>query len=138
MPTAILNNLRIQRSRVVWLLAVIAIGLVGGSLVVDLTGESAADQFLLARGSLNGLRAYLWVKGGLLAALVSALGVHVVSSGFALARSGRSSLFGVPLAVPPRVQWGMGYVFVLLGSALVALSLTALVAMNACRYMRLV
>ena len=69
---------------------------------------------------------------------VAALGAHVVSGGLALARAGQSRLFGIRLAVHRRVRWGIGYVFVVLGAALVALSITTLVALNACRYMRLV
>lgn len=137
MPNAFLKNLRIPRPGVVWVLAFIAVGLIGVSLVIDLTGESAADQFLLARGSINGLRAYLWVKGGLLAAFVAAVGVHVLNGGLVLARLGQSRLFGIHLAVHRRVRWGIGYVFVVLGSSLVALSVTTLVALNACWYMRL-
>jgi hypothetical protein len=137
MLNAFLKKLRIPQSGVVWLLACIAVALIGGSLVMDLTGESAADQFVLARWSLSGLRDYLWLEGGVLAGVVAALGLHVVSGGFALTRGGSSRLFGIHLAVHPRVR-GIGYVFVVLGAALVALSLTTLVALNACRYMRLV
>jgi hypothetical protein len=138
MPSAFLKNLKIPPSAGVWLLAFIAVGLIGVSLVMDLTGESAADQFVLARWSLNGLRAYLWLKGGLLAGVVAAIGVHVVSGGFAVARVGQSRLFGIHLALHPRAQRGIGYVFVVLGAALIALSLTTLVALNSCGYMRLI
>jgi hypothetical protein len=138
MPNAFVKNLRIPESAAVWLLSFIAVGMIGVSLVMDMTGESAADQFVLARWSLNGLRAYLWLEGAVLAGLVTALGVHVVAGGLALARAGQSRLFGIHLAVHQRVRSGIGYVFVVLGAALVALSLTTLVALNACRYMRLI
>jgi hypothetical protein len=137
MPNAFLKNPRIPQPAAVWLLAFIVVALIGGSLVMDLTGESAADQFVLARWSLSGLRAYLWLEGGVLAGVVAALGLHVVSGGFAIARGVESRLFGIHLTLHPRVQ-GIGYVFVVLGAALVALSLTTLVAMNSCRYMRLI
>jgi hypothetical protein len=137
MPSASLKNLRIPQSGVVWLLACISVALIGGSLVMDLTGESAADQFVLTRWSLNGLRAYLWLEGGVLAGIVAVLGLHVASGGFALTRGGPSRLFGIQLAIHPRVR-GVGFVFVVLGAALVALSLTTLVALNSCRYMRLI
>jgi len=137
MPNAFLKKPRISQPGVVWLLACIAVVLIGGSMVMDLTGESAADQFVLARWSLGGMRAYLWLEGGVLAAVVAALGVHVVSGGLAVTRGGESHLFGIHLALHPRVR-GIGYVFVVLGAALVALSLTTLVAMNSCRYMRLI
>jgi hypothetical protein len=137
MPRAFLKNLRIPEWAAVWLLSFIAVGVIGVSLVVDLTGESAADQFVLARWSWNGLRAYLWLEGGVLAGVVAALGLHVVSGGFAVTRSGQGRLFGIHLALHQRVR-GIGYVFVVLGAALVALSLTTLVALNACRYMRLI
>jgi hypothetical protein len=38
----------------------------------------------------------------------------------------------------PRVPRQFGYVFVLLGASLVALSITTLVLLNSCRYMRLI
>jgi len=41
------------------------------------------------------------------------------------------------LGLHPRVR-PVGFVFVVLGAALVALSLTTLVASNFCRYMRLI
>jgi hypothetical protein len=137
MPNAFLKRLRISRPGALWLLAFIAVALIGGSLVMDLTGESAADQFVLARWSLSGLRVYLWLEGGVLAGIVAALGLHVASGGFALTRGGPSRLFGIQLAIHLRVR-GVGLVFVVLGAALVALSLTTLVALNSCRYMRLI
>jgi hypothetical protein len=37
-------------------------------MVSDLNGDSAADFFVLAHWSVSGLRVYLWLEGGLLAA----------------------------------------------------------------------
>jgi hypothetical protein len=138
MPNAFQKSLTILRPVAVWLLGFIAVVLVGGSLVVDLSGESAADRYVLALWSVGGLRAYLWLEGGLLAGIVAALGVHVVASGLAVKRGGQSHLFGIPLALHPKMPRQMGYVFVVLGAALVALSLTTLVMLNSCKYMRLI
>ena len=138
MPNAVQKSLTILRPIAVWLLGLIAVVLVGGSLMMDMTGESAADAYVLTRWSVDGLRVYLWLEAGLLAAIVAALGIHVVASGFAINRGGQSHLFGIPLALHPRMPRQMGYVFVVLGAALVALSLTTLVMLNSCVYMRLV
>lgn len=138
MPDALQKRLRIPRPVAVWLLGFIAVAMIGGSLVMDLTGASAADQFILARWSFNGLRAYLWFEGILLAGVVAALGAHVVSGGFAITRRAQSRLFGIPFASHPKAPREMGYVFVVLGAALVALSLTTLVLLNTCGYMRLI
>jgi hypothetical protein len=123
---------------VLWILGFVAVAVIGGSLVMDLSGESAADVFVLTRWSFAGLRIYLWLEALTLVAIVAALGFHVVSVGLALARGGRVNLFGSPAALRPRVPRQAGYVFVLLGAALVALSLTTLVLFNSCRYMRLI
>jgi hypothetical protein len=122
----------------VWLLGLIAVAVIGGSLVMDLSGQSSADEYVIARWSMEGLRLYLWLEGGLLTAIVGALGAHIISVGFTVARGGPANLFGIPRPVHPRVPRQTGYVFVVLGSALVALSLTTLVLLNSCRYMRLV
>ena len=45
--------------------------------------EHGADQYMVARWSVGGLRAYLWLEGGLLSAVVAALGAQVVSVGIA-------------------------------------------------------
>jgi hypothetical protein len=138
MPNAFQKSLTILRPIAVWLLGLVAVVVVGGSLMTDMTGESAADAYVLARWSVEGLRVYLWLEAGLLAAIVAALGIHVVASGFAIKRGRQSHIFGIPLALHPRMPRQMGYVFVLLGAALVALSLTTLVMLNSCVYMRLV
>ena len=138
MPNVFQKSLRIPRPVAVWLLGFLAVALIGGSLVMDMTGESAAAQFILARWSFNGLRAYLWFEGILLAGVVAALGAHVVSGGFAITRGTQSRVFGVPFGSHPKAPREMGYVFVVLGAALVGLSLTTLVLLNACRYMRLI
>jgi hypothetical protein len=129
---------RILQPAAIWLLGFIAVALIGASLTLDMTGESAAAQYVLARWSFEGLRVYLWLEGGLLAGIVAALGMHVVSTGLAVTRGGQSRLFGIHLALHPRVPLQTGYIFVVLGAALVALSLTTLALLNSCRYMRLI
>ena len=123
---------------VIWLGGFVTIALLGGSLTVDLTGMSAADQFILSRWSFEGLRVYLWLEALALVAIVASLGMHVVSVGFAVARHGASKLLGAGLKTNNRVPRQAGYIFVLLGAALVALSLTTVVLFNSCRYMRLI
>ena len=120
------------------LLGIVLIALIGGSMAVDLTGQSAADQFVLSRWSFEGLRVYLWLEGGVFAALVAALGAHIVSTGFAFTRGDQPNLFGIPLTAKRRTPRLTGYVFVVLGTALVTLSLTTLILLNSCRYMRLI
>jgi len=120
------------------LLGIVSIVLIGLSMAVDLTGQSAADQYVLSRWSFEGLRVYLWLEGGVFAALVAALGAHVVSTGFAFTRGDQPNLFGIPLTAQRRTPRQTGYVFVVLGTALVTLSLTTLVLLNSCRYMRLI
>jgi hypothetical protein len=127
-----------SRLLAILLLGIVAIALIGVSMAVDLTGQSPADQYVLSRWSFAGLRVYLWLEGGVFAALVAALGAHIVSTGFAFTRGGQPSLFGIPLTAQRRAPRQTGYVFVVLGSALVALSLTTLVLLNSCRYMRLI
>jgi len=136
MPETLREKLRITPHILIWMLGFIAVAVVGGFLMMDLSGLSAADQFVLARWSFPGLRIYLWLEGALLAAIVTALGVHVFSTGFVVARGGASQMFGI--RTHPRMPRQFGYVFVFLGASLVALSLTTLVLLNSCRYMRLV
>ena len=136
MPETLREKLRITPHILIWMLGLIAVAVVGGFLMMDLSGLSAADQFVLARWSFPGLRIYLWLEGALLAAIVTALGVHVISTGFVVARGGASQMFGI--RTHPRMPRQFGYVFVFLGASLVALSLTTLVLLNSCRYMRLV
>lgn len=123
---------------VIWLTGFVTIAAIGGSLTVDLTGTSAADQFILSRWSFEGLRIYLWLEALVLVAIVASLGMHVVSVGFAVARDGASRLLGAGYKTTNRVPRQAGYIFVLLGAALVALSLTTVVLFNSCRYMRLI
>ena len=132
------NNLKVLRPAVVWLSGFIAVALIGVSMTVDLGGLSVADQYVLSRWSFDGLRVYLWLEGGVFAGVVALLGAHIVSTGFAFTRGDQPSLFGIPLTGHRRTPRQTGYVFVVLGSALVALSLTTLVLLNSCRYMRLV
>jgi hypothetical protein len=138
MPNAFLNAVKSRRPVAIWLLAFIAVVLIGGSLTADMTGQSAADQYILARWSFEGLRAYLWLEAGVFVAIVIALGLHVISTGFAVARGGQSRVFGTNFALHPLVPRQTGYIFVVLGAALVALSLTTLVLFNSCVYMRVI
>ncbi len=132
------KTLNVLRPVAIWLLGFVAIVFIGASMAIDLSGQSAADQYVLSRWSFDGLRVYLWLEGAVFAGVVAALGFHVVSTGFAFTRGGQPNLFGIPVAARPRVPPQAGYVFVVLGSALVALSLTTLVLLNSCRYMRLI
>jgi hypothetical protein len=138
MPNPLLKNVRNSRPVAVLLVGLIAIALIGGSLMLDITGQSSADQYVLARWSWEGLRAYLWLEAALLAGVVAALGVYVISTGFAFIRAGQTGFSGALPRLPSRVSGGMGSVFVVLGAALVALSLTTLILLNSCRYMRLI
>ena len=123
---------------ILWMLSFVAIALIGGSLMIDLSGVSPADQFVVSRWSFAGLRVYLWLEGITLAALVTALGAHITSTGLAVARGDTSRLFGDTIRLDPRMPRQLGYVFVVLGASLVALSLTTLLLLNSCRYMRLI
>jgi len=162
MPETLREKLRITPHILIWMLGFIAVAVVGGFLMMDLSGLSAADQFVLARWSFPGLRIYLWLEGALLAAIVTALGAgfsslvlmvvtflvmglrgarlvgsRVKDEALAtVARGGASQMFGI--RTHPRMPRQFGYVFVFLGASLVALSLTTLVLLNSCRYMRLV
>ena len=138
MPNAFLNAIKRRPPLAIWLLAFIGVAVVGGSLTADMTGQSAADQYILARWSFEGLRAYLWLEAGVFVAIVIALGFHVVATGLAVTRGGQSRVFGANLALHPRVPRQTGYIFVVLGAALVALSLTTLALFNSCVYMRLI
>ena len=61
-PHAFLNAVKSRPPLAIRLLAFIAVVLVGGSLTADMTGQSAADQYILARWSFEGLRVYLWLR----------------------------------------------------------------------------
>jgi hypothetical protein len=138
MPNATLRATKTRGPIAVWLVGFILVVLIGGSLTADMTGQSAADQYILARWSFEELRIYLWLEAGVLVAIVATLGCHVVSTGFAVTRGGQSQLFGTNLALHPLVPRQTGYIFVVLGAALVALSLTTVVLFNSCVYMRLI
>ena len=116
----------------------VAVAVIGGSLAMDLSGFSNADQFIISRWGFRGLRLYLWFEAGVLVAIVTALGWSAINTGLAVARGEAAALFGIDPAMRPRMPNGLGYVLVLLGSALVALAITTLVLFNSCRYMRIV
>lgn len=120
-----------------WMLGFIAIVLIGSSLAMDLTGMSAADQYVIARWGFPGLRIYLWLEGALLSAIVAAFGAHVIAGGLTVSRGGQTRMFGIAYRLH-RMPRQYGYIFVVLGASLVALSLTTLVLLNSCRYMRLI
>lgn len=132
------DQLRITPQIVVWMLGLVAIALIGGSLTMDLSGQSAADLFVIERWSFEGLRIYLWLEGFLLAVIVAGVGAHVVTTGLAVTRGVGARMFGILLKIHPIVPRQLGYVLVLLGASLVALSITTLVLLNSCRYMRLI
>ena len=138
MPNAFLSAVKSRPPLAIWLVAFIAVALVGGSLTADMTGQSNADHYILSRWSFAGLRAYLWLEAGVFVAIVIALGFHVIATGLAVTRGGQSRVFGTNLALHRRIPRQTGYIFVVLGSALVALSLTTLVLFNSCVYMRLI
>ena len=131
------DQLRITPQLVVWVPGFVAVALIGGSLIMDLSGQSAADLFVIERWSFEGLRIYLWVEAFLLAAIVAGLGAHVVTTGLAVTRGVSARMFGILLKIHPIIPRQLGYVLVLLGASLVALSITTLALLNSCRYMRL-
>lgn len=132
------NKLLVPAHLLVGMLGLIAIVVIGGSLAMDLTGMSSADQYVVARWGFPGLRIYLWLEGALLAAIVAAVGAHVISAGLSVSRGEQSRLFGIAYRLHSRMPRQYGYIFVVLGASLVALSLTTLVLLNSCRYMRLI
>src|SRR3954466_9694381 len=107
-----------------WATAFVAIAAIGASITVDLTGRSATDQFVLSRWSFAGLRVYLWAEALVFVAIVAWLGLHIASVGFGFAREGAATLFGPGMTTHNRVPRQAGYIFVVLGAGLVALSLT--------------
>jgi hypothetical protein len=138
MPNLLQRKVNVPFPAVVWLLGFVVIAVLGGAFIIDLSGESNADRFVLTNWSWDGLRIYLWLEGGLLIAVVAALGIHVVSIGLAVVKGRTARLFGMPSPVHPVFAGPAGYVFVVLGGTLVALSLSMFVLLNSCRYMRLV
>lgn len=138
MPSLLQKKVKVPLPAVIWLMGFVAIAVLGGYFMLDLSGQSSADQFVLARWSFDGLRVYLWLEGGLLITIVAALGFHIVSVGFSVVRGQAARLFGMPSPLHPIFAGPAGYIFVLLGGTLVALSLSMFVLLNSCRYMRLV
>ena len=120
-----------------WMAGFVAVAVIGGSLAIDLSGFSAADRFIVARSGFRGLRVYLWFEAGVLVTIVIALGWSAISTGVAVARGELPAIFGIDVALRPRMPNQLGYLLVLLGSALVALAVTTLVLFNSCRYMRI-
>jgi type IV secretory pathway VirB3-like protein len=64
--------------------------------------------------------------------------MHVVRAGFAVTRGAPANIFGIPMRLRPGIFASSGYIFVVLGAALVALAVTSLAVLNSCRYMRIV
>jgi hypothetical protein len=121
-----------------WLTGFIAIALIGGALTIDLTGFSAADRFMIAHWGFRGLRLYLWFEAGVLVTIVAAIGWSAITTGLDIARGDQTALLGIDASVRSRLATQLGYLLVLLGSALAALAITTLVLFNSCRYMRIV
>jgi hypothetical protein len=137
MPEVSPNKFLVPVHLFAWMLGFIAIVLIGGSMSLDLTGMSSADQYVVARWGFPGLRIYLWLEGALLSAIVAAVGAHVISAGLTVSRGEQSRMFGIAYRLH-RMPRQYGYIFVVLGACLVALSLTTLALLNSCRYMRLI
>jgi hypothetical protein len=129
---------KIQGSGLVWIALMILATLLALSLVADLSGKSSADRFLLYRWSVDGLRIYLWLEGATVAALVAGFGAHIISGGLTVTRGASARFAGITLSARRAVSPLVGWVFVILGAELVALSFTMLVLLNSCRYMRII
>jgi hypothetical protein len=110
----------------------------GASIAVDLNGTSFMDILMIRTGSFTALKIYLWMEGALLASSIGWLGWHVVQAGFAVTRGSPASMFVIPMRTRPGMSPSVGYIFVVLGAALVALAITSLAVLNSCRYMRIV
>lgn len=126
------------RTLLLWMAGFVAIAVIGGSLTMDLSGFSAADRFIVSHWRMRGLRLYLWFEAGVLVAIVMAIGWSAINTGLAVARGQAASFFGIDSSLRVRIPTKLGYLLVLLGSALVALAITTLVLFNSCRYMRIV
>lgn len=126
------------RTLLFWMAGFVAIAVIGGSLTMDLSGFSAADRFIVSHWRMRGLRLYLWFEAGVLVAIVVAIGWSAINTGLAMARGQAAAFFGIDASLRTRIPTQLGYVLVLLGSALVALGITTLVLFNSCRYMRIV
>ena len=121
-----------------WVTGFIAVAVIGGALTIDLTGFSAADRFMIARWGFRGLRLYLWFEAGVLVTIVAAIGWSAITTGLDIARKDSLQIAGIDGSLRARVSTQLGYLLVLLGSALTALAITTLVLFNSCRYMRIV
>lgn len=126
------------RTLLLWMAGFIAVAVIGGSLTMDLSGFSAADRFIVSHWRMRGLRLYLWFEAGVLVSIVVAIGWSAINTGLAVARGQAASFFGLDASLRARIPAQLGYLLVLLGSALVALGMTTLVLFNSCRYMRIV
>ena len=133
-----LDNKTRLRLLLLWMTGFVAIAVIGAALTLDLTGFSAADQFIISHWGFRGLRLYLWFEVGVLFALICAIGWSCINTGLAVARAGTAAIMGMNVALRAQIQKQLGYVLVLAGSALIALALTTLVLFNSCRYMRIV
>jgi hypothetical protein len=110
----------------------------GMSIANDLAGTSFIDGVMIELGSFTALKIYLWIEGTLFATAVVWIGIHVVRAGFAVTRGMPANLLGIPWRLRPGILPSAGYVFVVLGAALVALAITSVALLNSCRYMRIV
>ena len=126
------------RTLLLWMAGFIAVAVIGGSMTMDLSGFSAADRFIVSHWRMRGLRLYLWFEAGVLVSIVVAIGWSAINTGLAVARGQAASFFGLDASLRARIPAQLGYLLVLLGSALVALGMTTLVLFNSCRYMRIV
>jgi hypothetical protein len=126
------------RTLLFWMAGFVAIAVIGGSLAIDLSGLSTADHFMVSHWRMRGLRLYLWFEAGVLVAIVVAVGWSAINTGLAVARGQAAEFFGIDASARTRIPKQLGYLLVLLGSALVALAITTLVLFNSCRYMRIV
>jgi hypothetical protein len=93
---------------------------------------------MIAHWGFRGLRLYLWFEAGVLVTIVAAIGWSAITTGLDIARGDQTALLGIDASVRSRLATQLGYLLVLLGSALAALAITTLVLFNSCRYMRIV
>ncbi|HUQ98946.1 MAG TPA: hypothetical protein VM166_05775 [Gemmatimonadaceae bacterium] len=120
------------------LLVFVVTVVLGASIASDLNGDSYMDTLAIQLGSFAVLKVYLWIEGAAFASAVAWIGLHVVRAGFAVTRGMPANVFGIPMRVRPGVLPSAGYIFVLLGAALVALAITSVALLNSCRYMRII
>jgi len=81
-----------------WVLGLIAVAVIGGSLVMDLrrAKSNRGTDTWVARWSMEGLRIYLLARGAALASPQSwaTLGGHIISVGFVVSLAGRPRPLG--------------------------------------------